>query len=145
LGGLLPPKAPIRQVHKLKTTSKNTNNLLITSTESSFSQPANPPHWPQDSEWVIDTCTLSIPVTSGVPELANNTWNQTEGKQNEKHETENIQRLIYESVRLSSRQANSKSHPWELNPALRRPAPYRGGRWGAYSLSHFSMSLGGEK
>jgi hypothetical protein len=71
-------------VHKLKNESKNTNNLLITSTESSFSQPANPPHWPQDSEWGIDTCTLSIPVTSDVPELANNTWNQTEGKQNQK-------------------------------------------------------------
>jgi len=67
-----------------KKIAENTNNLLITSTESSFHNPANPPHWPQDNEWGIDTCYLSIPVTSEVPELAHNSWGQTEGKQNDK-------------------------------------------------------------
>jgi len=71
-------------VHKLNNSSKNANNLLITSTESSFQNSANPHQWPQDKEWGIDTCTLSIPVASDVPELAHNDWGQTEGKQNAK-------------------------------------------------------------
>jgi hypothetical protein len=65
---------------------KNTNNLLITSTESSSTKPDKPPLFPSDKEWGIDTCTLSIPVFSDVPELAHNSWSQIEGKQNAKYD-----------------------------------------------------------
>lgn len=105
LGGLRLPKAPNQKVPKMANESKNTNNLFITSTESSFYKPAsNPPHWPQDKEWGIDTCFLSIPVTSDVPELAQNSWRQTEGKQNEKFDKTtyvSIFRVGYGDVRVA--------------------------------------------
>jgi hypothetical protein len=65
---------------------QKSNNLLITSTESSSHKPYQSPHLPSDKEWGIDTCTLSIPVSSDVPELAHNSWSQIEGKQNARYD-----------------------------------------------------------
>lgn len=65
--------------------SKNDNNLLITSSENCLAQQSpnlqSPPH---DKEWGIDTVYLSIRASDDVPELAHNSWQQIEGKQNAK-------------------------------------------------------------
>lgn len=92
LGGLLPPKALSKKVLRMKiinntNSSKNTNNLLVTPSES-FPETGlgTATGIPRDKEWGIDTCTLSIPVRDDVPELAQNSWGQTEGKQNERYD-----------------------------------------------------------
>ena len=67
--------------------SKNTNNLLVTPSESvAETGLESGAGIPRDKEWGIDTCTLSIPVRDDVPELAHNSWGQTEGKQNERYD-----------------------------------------------------------
>lgn len=65
--------------------AENNNFLLITSTENSIAHlEQNHAAPPSDSEWGIDTVSLFIRATDNVPELAHNSWQQIEGKQNAK-------------------------------------------------------------
>lgn len=72
-------------VSLMQNSTKNDNNLLITSSETSFSNPSGTlANLPSDSEWGLDTVCLSIPVTDTVQELAHNSWDLSAGTQTDK-------------------------------------------------------------
>ena len=60
--------------------TKNSNNLLVTPSNVRSSKLMPVLSLPSDKEWGIDSVTLSIPVSSDVPELAHCDWDYTDGK-----------------------------------------------------------------